>query len=213
MRTQREIEAKSEAYNGSTRAGAFGKPRLTVRGHHPGKRPVPLARAGGMETKRIRRPKRLSHASAREGRAARAGNAPPEHGQARRPNAKPAPSGKGGAGCQGRQVLRYRSGRITERTERNAFGRDGPGEAIETRRPFGSATLDDRNREAGAARQRPSKGHRGGKLILRDRTRPGDRPQGGLPPDGQPTARLAAGGYPPGGLPFGDGQREASAER
>lgn len=195
------------------RAGAFGKPHGSIRGHHPGKRPVPLARAGGMETKRIRCPKRLVHVSAWERRAARAGNAPPEHGRARRPNAKPAPSGKGGAGCQGRQVLRRRSGWITKRTERGAFGRQEPARPSRHDDPSGPSTLDDRNREADAARQRRSKGHRGGKLILRDRPRPGDRPQGGLPPDGQPTTRLAAGGYPPGGLPFGDGQREASAER
>lgn len=60
--------------------------------------------------------------------------------------------------------------------------------------PSGPSTLDDRNREAGAARQRRSKGHRGGKLILRDRARPGDRPQGGLPPDGQPKSGLPLAG-------------------
>ncbi|PJI90238.1 hypothetical protein BDW16_3566 [Sphingomonas koreensis] len=60
--------------------------------------------------------------------------------------------------------------------------------------PSGPSTLDDRNRKAGAARQRRSKGHRGGKLILRDHTRPGDRPQGGLPPDGQPVCGLPLAG-------------------
>lgn len=65
--------------------------------------------------------------------------------------------------------------------------------------PSGPSTLDDRNREAGAARQRWSKGHRGGKLILRDRPRPGDRPKGGLPPAG--TLRTACRpGWPTGGV-------------
>jgi hypothetical protein len=111
-----------------------------------------------METKRIRGPKRLSHASAYERRAARAGNAPPEHGQARRPNAKPAPSGKGGAGLQGSQAFRRRIGRMTKRTEYLAL-RSDMDRARPSRQgdPSGSATLDDRNREAGAARQRWSK--------------------------------------------------------
>lgn len=54
--------------------------------------------------------------------------------------------------------------------------------------PSGSATLDDRNREADAFGQRWSKGHRGGKLILRDRTRPGDLP-GRLAVQGPANAR------------------------
>lgn len=48
-------------------------------------------------------------------------------------NAKPMPSGKSGAGCQGRGVLRHKSGRIAKRAERGAFGQQEPGEAIETR--------------------------------------------------------------------------------
>lgn len=48
-------------------------------------------------------------------------------------NAKLAPSGKSGAGCQGGQVLRHKPGRIAKRADRNTFGWNEPGEAIETR--------------------------------------------------------------------------------
>lgn len=130
---RREIEAKSEVYNGSKRASSFGKGSDRYGDTTPGNG---LSRSrervgwkrNGSGVQNVSR--MLRHAKdGLPGREMlpRSMDKPGGH------NAKPMPSGKSGAGCQGRQVLRHGSGRMTERAERNAFGQDEPGEAIETR--------------------------------------------------------------------------------